>query len=41
MTKDGILKIADFGTAKQIKNNEHEDVSQNASIKGTPYYMAP
>ena len=38
---DGTLKITDFGTAKHLKGKDKEDVSQNASLKGTPYYMAP
>ena len=41
MMGDGTLKIADFGTAKHLKDRHHEDISQNASLKGTPYYMAP
>ena len=38
---DGTLKITDFGTAKHIKSTDPEDIAQNASLKGTPYYMAP
>jgi len=39
---DGTLKITDFGTAKHIKIESHEQIAQLcASLKGTPYYMAP
>jgi len=40
--EDGTLKITDFGTAKHIKIESHEQIAQLcASLKGTPYYMAP
>ena len=41
--EDGTLKITDFGTAKHIKNSylEEDIAKENASLKGTPYYMAP
>ncbi len=40
--EDGTLKISDFGTAKHIKLNSTENVAKMcASLKGTPYYMAP
>jgi mitogen-activated protein kinase kinase kinase ANP1 len=40
--EDGTLKISDFGTAKHVKTNCHQDIANKcASLKGTPYYMAP
>lgn len=50
---DGTLKITDFGTAKLLKEprpsnrskaeipKSMENISENPSLKGTPYYMAP
>ena len=39
---DDTLKITDFGTAKQLNINSSEDIAKaSASLKGTPYYMAP
>jgi len=34
LTQEGILKLADFGTAK-------EDAGKNFTVIGTPYWMAP
>ena len=35
-------KISDFGTAKVISNLDKDDIAKmSASLKGTPYYMAP
>ena len=40
--EDGTLKITDFGTAKALQRKSHEDIlSKSASLKGTPYFMAP
>lgn len=42
MAKGGVVKITDFGTAKEVKVQSHEDIAKLcASLKGTPYYMAP
>jgi serine/threonine protein kinase len=42
MNSEGTPKITDFGTAKQIQINSNEDIAKLcASLKGTPYYMAP
>ena len=42
LTKEGVVKITDFGTAKEIKVKTNEDIAKLcASLKGTPYYMAP
>jgi tRNA A-37 threonylcarbamoyl transferase component Bud32 len=35
MSKDGRVKLTDFGIAAAVKNNAHDGVA------GTPYYMAP
>jgi serine/threonine protein kinase len=35
-TKDGIVKLADFGVATKLNENE-----QNNSFAGTSYWMAP
>lgn len=35
-------KISDFGTAKVVINKDQDDIAKlSASLKGTPYYMAP
>lgn len=35
-------KISDFGTAKVIYEKDTDDIAKiSASLKGTPYYMAP
>ena len=35
-------KLSDFGTAKIIKTEAKDDIAKlSASLKGTPYYMAP
>ena len=35
-------KISDFGTAKVIYRSDTDDIAKmSASLKGTPYYMAP
>jgi len=40
--EDGTLKITDFGTAKRIEGHSLQDIAKKcASLKGTPYYMAP
>ncbi|KAL3925333.1 MAG: hypothetical protein SGPRY_003674, partial [Prymnesium sp.] len=36
VTKDGQVKLADFGVARKLS-----DVAQSASVVGTPYWMAP
>lgn len=35
-SKDAIIKIADFGLAKAMRNREFTE-----TFCGTPYYMAP
>ena len=35
-TKDGIVKLADFGVATKLTENEKSN-----SVAGTPYWMAP
>lgn len=35
-------KISDFGTAKVVYGKDKDDIAKmSASLKGTPYYMAP
>ena len=35
-------KISDFGTAKVVSDTNKDDIAKmSASLKGTPYYMAP
>jgi serine/threonine protein kinase len=42
LMENGEIKISDFGTAKLIKIESHEDIAKLcSSLKGTPYYMAP
>ena len=35
-TKDGVVKLADFGVAKQFS-----ETTKSSSVVGTPYWMAP
>ena len=35
-TKDGIVKLADFGVATKLTDSEKQN-----SVVGTPYWMAP
>ena len=42
MNKDKVLQITDFGTAREVKVQTNQDIAKLcASLKGTPYYMAP
>lgn len=42
LTKDSIPKLTDFGTAKMIVDKDQDNIAKlSASLKGTPYYMAP
>ncbi len=42
MNKDKVVKITDFGTAREVKVQTNQDIAKLcASLKGTPYYMAP
>ena len=41
MTKDGVLKVADFGLAKYKDQDPQTNLTQDGSILGTPRYMAP
>jgi serine/threonine protein kinase len=35
-------KISDFGTAKIVNTKDNDDIAKlSASLKGTPFYMAP
>lgn len=37
-----IPKLTDFGTAKIIMDKDQDNIAKlSASLKGTPYYMAP
>jgi serine/threonine protein kinase len=39
ISKDGVVKVADFGLAKDEDSNR--SISEPGEIMGTPYYMAP
>lgn len=39
MTRDGTIKVADFGLAKQV--TEPSDLTTSGMVFGSPYYMAP
>lgn len=39
LTKDGILKLTDFGTAKSFLDDD--SLSRTGVVIGTPYYMSP
>ena len=42
LTEDSTPKLTDFGTAKIIVDKEQDNIAKlSASLKGTPYYMAP
>lgn len=42
LTEDLIPKLTDFGTAKIIVDKDQDNIAKlSASLKGTPYYMAP
>jgi NIMA (never in mitosis gene a)-related kinase 1/4/5 len=38
LDKDGMIKLADFGTAKRFKT---ANLGQTQRVKGTPLYMCP
>src|SRR6185295_9627865 len=40
-TKDGSAKIADFGLAKLLAEEESRDATRTGEPVGTPRYMAP
>ncbi|GIQ92591.1 hypothetical protein KIPB_016453, partial [Kipferlia bialata] len=37
-TKDGIVKLADFGVSTRLNNNAEQ---KSMSVVGSPYWMAP
>jgi predicted Ser/Thr protein kinase len=39
LSKDGVVKVADFGLAKDEDSNR--SISEPGTIMGTPYYMSP
>ena len=39
-TKEGVVKVADFGVATKFENGQHPNNGSNA-FAGTPYWMAP
>jgi serine/threonine-protein kinase len=39
LSKDGVIKVADFGLAKDKESNA--SISETGQIVGTPYYMSP
>lgn len=42
LTECLVPKITDFGTAKLLPSFSNDDIANNsASLKGTPFYMAP
>lgn len=41
LTSAGVPKIADFGLAKQIEDNDEEGATRTGTVIGTPSYMAP
>ncbi|MFM8570496.1 MAG: serine/threonine protein kinase [Pirellula sp.] len=40
-TKDGILKVSDFGLAKRLEDNADSASTREGTIMGTPNYMSP
>jgi len=40
-TKDGILKVSDFGLAKRLEDNADSSSTREGTIMGTPNYMSP
>ncbi|MCZ6793544.1 MAG: protein kinase [Planctomycetota bacterium] len=41
ITRDGTVKLADLGLAKQVATPGADSLTQAGSILGTPFYMAP
>jgi serine/threonine protein kinase len=41
LTSTGVPKIADFGLAKQIEDNDDGGATRTGTVIGTPSYMAP
>ncbi|MBL8816337.1 MAG: serine/threonine protein kinase [Planctomyces sp.] len=41
LTKEGVVKIADFGLAKLAGTTDHTPLTGTWQIMGTPHYMAP
>ncbi|MEQ8764492.1 MAG: serine/threonine-protein kinase [Planctomycetota bacterium] len=41
VTRQGLVKIADFGLAKLIRDEGNGRLTQTEQIMGTPHYMAP
>mmetsp|Transcript_18777 Transcript_18777/g.31303 ORF Transcript_18777/g.31303 Transcript_18777/m.31303 type:complete len:1208 (+) Transcript_18777:214-3837(+) len=40
-TKDGQVKLADFGVAMNLSDGARDDCEQENDVVGTPYWMAP
>ena len=40
-TRQGVVKLADFGVAAKLSEGEEGDDSLAAAVVGTPYWMAP